>query len=337
MKPSELPTGKPSPSSSNKDPNLPLPLPPQPSLKIRKESHKIIKNAPLPPPPTTHHHHQAPPESTNKKDHVPRVFHDNPRIIHVKPEDFKDLVQRLTGKPPDNDQPAAGPSIVSPKARSASTERTIPMKNERFSWSSRDQDMMKMLEDGVQMGPFPGILSSEPSALPPISSENFTQVALQPIPSGNISQVTLPMISSQNFSPVTYPSTPSTIFSPQTLPPIQSNIFLPETSPLMPSEYFPQVSMPLMPSEFSRSIAPSQFMPPAITQTRPSDFFLPETSPWIPFQEFPPVIDPQSQTVLSSNEEWPENSISASSSDISPAAVVPPQTPPDMFSPFGSK
>jgi hypothetical protein len=331
MNPSEQPTGKPSPSSSNKDPNLPLQplsLPRQRSLQVRKESHKIIKNAPLPSSSSSSSPQpQAPPESTNKKDHVPRVFYDNQRIIHVSPEDFKDLVQRLTGKPPDNDQPAgAGPSRVSPAARNASTERTTLKKKERFSWSSRDQDMMKMMEDGVQMGPFPGILSSEPSALPPISSQNFTQVALQPIPSGNISQLTLPMISSQNFNPVTYPSTPSNIFSPETLPPIQSNIFLPETMPLMPSEYFPPVSMPLTPFEFSRSITPSEF-------------FLPETSPWMPFQDFPPVIDPQSQTVFPYNDVWPENSLPASSSDISPAAVVPPQTPPNKFGfgPFDSK
>jgi hypothetical protein len=88
--------------------------------------------------------------------------------------------------------------------------------------------------------------------------------------------------------------------------------------PLMPSEYFPPVSMPLMPSEFSGLITPSEFLPPAITQMRPSEFFLPETSPWMPFQDFPPVIDPQSQTMLPYNDVWPENSLSASSSDISP-------------------
>jgi hypothetical protein len=109
--------------------------------------------------------------------------------------------------------------------------------------------------------------------------------------------------------------------------------------PLMPSEYFPPVSMPLMPSEFSGLITPSEFLPPAITQMRPSEFFLPETSPWMPFQDFPPVIDPQSQTMLPYNDVWPENSLSASSSDISPAAVVPPQTPPNKFGfgPFDSK
>ncbi|GAU38096.1 hypothetical protein TSUD_318900 [Trifolium subterraneum] len=361
MNPSELPTGKPSPSSSNK---LPLSRQ-QNSLRVRKESHKIIKNAPSssssssssssqPPPPATHHHHQP-----------PRVIYNvAPRIIHVTPDNFKDLVQRLTGKPPDNEQ-ETGTSSVSLAARFASIEGTIPKNKERVSCSSRDEDMMKkMQEDGVQIGPFPGILSSEPSALPPISSENFRHAALQPIPSVNISQsqVTMSPIFSENFSPVAYPPTPSNIFSPvtfPTMPPIPSD-YIPQVSMPPPSEYFPQVSMPLMQSPYFPPVMQSQYYPPVsmplmqseyypgITSTRPSGFFLPgniqsefssqNTSPWMPFQEFPPpVIDPQSQTVLSYNDIWPENSIAASSSDIPPADVVPPQTPPNMFGPFDSK
>jgi len=141
------------------------------------------------------------------------------------------VVQRLTGKPPDNKQPAR-PGEVSPAARFASIQRTSPKKKQRFSWN-RDDDMMQMLDEGVQMGQVPGILLPESSTLPPISSENF--------------------------SPVSLPSTPSYILSPETFSLITSDIFSPETNmPLVPSDIYRSVTMPMMQSEFY----PSEFYTP---------------------------------------------------------------------------
>jgi hypothetical protein len=153
---------------------------------VSKESRKIIKNAPPPQQPlSAHRNHHDPPRV---------VYSVEPRVIHVSPQNFKDVVQRLTGKPPDNKQPAR-PGEVSPAARLASIQRTSPKKKQGFSWN-RDDDMMQMLDEGVQMGQVPGILLPESTTLPPISSENFLLV-------------TLPLISSE-----TLPPTPSYVFSP---------------------------------------------------------------------------------------------------------------------------
>ena len=275
MNPSELPTGKPR----------------QPSLNVSKESRKIIKNAPpLQQPPSTHRNHHDPPRV---------VYSVEPRVIHVSPQNFKDVVQRLTGKPPDNQQPAR-PGEVSPAARLASIQRTSP--KQRFSWN-RDDDMMQMLDEGVQMGQVPGILLPESSTLPPVSSENFSSVSL--------------------------PSTPSYIFSP-------------ETFPMIPSEFYPQMNMPLMPSEsYTPETIPQAYLssntlpqmlfevtvPEFNSPVMPSGFFAPNTLPPMPLEVFPPVTSMQSQTVVSFND------VSARQSAFPPGDVQP-QMPPNQFSPF---
>ncbi|XP_050875727.1 protein MKS1-like [Lathyrus oleraceus] len=211
--------------------NRERPLSRQNSLKLNKESHKIIKNAPL----------QIPQSRV--------IIYSLPqRVANVtSPQDFKDVVH--TG----NGQPTAA-SEVSPAARLASTERT--KKKEKPSWSTGDDDMMRMLEDGVQMSQFPGILLPEPARLPPLSP--------------------------QNFSPITWPVTPTDAFS----------------------QIFPST---------------------------------PETLQQKPIGVFSPVLSPQSQTVLSYNDVWPENNAFAKPSEFhSPEVGLPqsPPSPPIQFNPF---
>ncbi|TKY64518.1 MKS1 protein [Spatholobus suberectus] len=151
---------------------LQLQGPRPPPLKVSKESHKIKK----PPPHPAHHHHpHAPPEQNQQPQREPVIIYSvSPKVIHVTPGDFMDVVQRLTGASSGDEQPA-GRGDVSPAARLASIEKTSPSERERErAFQSGDDDMMWMLEEGVEVGQFPGILSPEPGTLPPIPAEVFS-------------------------------------------------------------------------------------------------------------------------------------------------------------------
>ncbi|AES72825.1 hypothetical protein MTR_3g095820 [Medicago truncatula] len=177
-------------------PELPTGKPHQSSLKVSKESRSSRMRHRL--------NHLPPPITTTMIRHV---------------------IQRLTGKPPDNKQPAKA-GEVSPAERLASIQRTSPKKKQRFSWN-RDHDMMQMLDEGVQMGQVPGILLSDSSTLPPISSENF-------------SLVSLPSTPLYTFSPETFSPTTSYIFSPEkNMLLVPSNIDRKGTIPTMQSEVYP--------------------------------------------------------------------------------------------------
>ncbi|XP_058783263.1 protein MKS1-like [Vicia villosa] len=207
----------------------------RPSLKIRlklnKQSHKIIKNTPL------------------------QIRQSRPqRVINATTSpDFNNVDQRPAG----NGQPTAS-SEVSPAVRLASTERTAFNKKEKPSWSNGDDDMMRMLDNGVQMSQFPGILSPEPAKLPPLPSESF--------------------------SPITWPATPTDAFS----------------------------------------------------QIFPLGVRTPETLQQKRIGMFSPVLGPQSQTVLSYNDLWPENNAFASPSEFLSFQDDSPPSPPVQFNPFNN-
>ncbi|KAK7316973.1 hypothetical protein RJT34_00822 [Clitoria ternatea] len=174
MNPPEFPAGA-SPQSKKE---LQLQGPRPPPLRVSKESHKI-KKPPLPPPHAAHHHYATAPApatgpEANQREPV-IIYSVSPRVIHVKPDDFMDVVQRLTGATPGED-PAAGRGDVSPAARLAAIEKTSPSERERErerALQSGEDDIMWML-DGVEMGQFPGILSPEPGNLPAIPAEVFS-------------------------------------------------------------------------------------------------------------------------------------------------------------------
>nr|KYP53988.1 Protein MKS1 [Cajanus cajan] len=81
-----------------------------------------------------------------------------------------DVVQRLTGAPPA-DEALGGRGDVSPAARLASIEKTSPADR---AFQSGDDEMMRMLTQGVEVAQFPGILSPEPATLPPIPATVFS-------------------------------------------------------------------------------------------------------------------------------------------------------------------
>ncbi|KAL5075227.1 hypothetical protein RYX36_014211 [Vicia faba] len=254
------------------------PFSPQNSLKVNKESRKIIKNTPLPKP--------------LKPTQLIRdgmIYSVPQRVINVSTQNFKDVVQSLTGI----EQPT-GLSEVSPAARLASTERTSSEKKERSSWSNGDDDMMRMLDNGVQMSPFPGILSPEPAILPSFHSENFLPATLPPI------------------TPLNLPQTPSDILTPNNWPPLPSDFFSQITWPLTPTDTFLQDTFPMIPSG-SRT---------------------PETLQQKPIGVFSPVLGRHSQTVLSYNDVWPENNAFVKPSEFFPPEDGSPRSPPIQFKPF---
>ncbi|KAG5050168.1 hypothetical protein JHK85_011271 [Glycine max] len=189
MNPPEIPFGGAPPPK--KEVQLQGPRPPP--LKVSKDSHKIKK----PPPHPAHHHHNhphAPPEQNLQQREPVIIYSVSPKVIHVTPGDFMDVVQRLTGAS-SGEYPPAGRGDVSPAARLASIEKTSPSERERVL-HYKDDDIAWMLEEGVEVGQFPGILTPEPGTLPPIPAEVFS-----------------PPISGEDFSP-SYWSASSFLASP---------------------------------------------------------------------------------------------------------------------------
>nr|XP_012571917.1 pistil-specific extensin-like protein [Cicer arietinum] len=232
---------QPSSSNSKEEPNL-------------QESDEI-KNARLTIPP-------SPPTR-------PRIIHlVPPKIIHVSRQDFKELVIRLTGLPSDS-QPSARPVHALPETTLASIETTTspqspppscvsnkrrrpppspspspspsPMEIERFSRGSYD-NMMRSLEEGVQMGHYPG------SSLPELMTLTPSSVTLPQ----------LPPLPRYIYSLEKRPPLPENIFCPVPLPPLPRYIYSLEKQPLLPENMFSPVPLPqdIFSPMSSRPLAP---------------------------------------------------------------------------------
>lgn len=155
-------------------------------LKVRKDSHKIRKPPVAGPPPAAAaaqpHHHPPPPRP-------PVIIYTvSPKIIHVNPNEFMSLVQRLTGSNSSsathNILPSTSASSsafafqensggISPAARLASIEKAnFPeRRNTQVFYHSHNMEMMEGIEfkteiQGTSRGQFPGILSPNPRTLP---------------------------------------------------------------------------------------------------------------------------------------------------------------------------
>ncbi|CAK8567897.1 unnamed protein product [Lathyrus sativus] len=267
-------------------------------LKVKKESHKITNDAPLP----------KPMKPTRLIPNRMAIYSVPQGVIQVTAQNFKDVVQSLTG----NGQPTA-PSEASPAARLASTERTASKKKEKLSCRTGDDDMMRMLDNGVQMSQFPGILLPEPATSQPFPSENF----LSQTPSDIFSSDPWPMIPSDNFSAETMPPTRSDILTTDTWPPIPPDFFSGITWPVTPTDTFLQDTFPMTPSGI---FSPGTWTPETLQQRRAG--------------VFSPILSPQSQTVVSYNDVWPENNAFAKPSEFLSPEVSSPQSPPMQFNPF---
>ncbi|KAJ7965408.1 VQ motif-containing protein [Quillaja saponaria] len=197
-------------------------------LKIHKDSHKI-KKPPLAPQPAATASQQAHPP--------PRqpviIYTVSPKIIHTTPNDFMNLVQRLTGSTSSSSSYSNplnhdGDGAISPAARYAAIEKTRSPPEEKKQQQQYQQQHMEGIETmsshglmergmnrGMQgMGMFHGILSPGPASLSPIPTSFFSPPSssdpgsfssffhdLSPVLHGN-----------RNFLEGSYMPSPSTIF-----------------------------------------------------------------------------------------------------------------------------
>ncbi|GAB4845118.1 hypothetical protein Ancab_038522 [Ancistrocladus abbreviatus] len=155
---------------------------PRPSpLKVRQDSYKI-KKPPVGPPRPSQQPQQQPPRP-------PVIIYTvSPKVIHVKPDDFMSLVQKLTGNDSMSSSSSAtssscvdvgSTSAISPAARFASIEKTkLPLEGKKDS--IHDMDYVEGVEMGsgfVRPGNIPAILSPVPGFLRPISPNFFSPLS----------------------------------------------------------------------------------------------------------------------------------------------------------------
>lgn len=153
-------------------------------LRVAKDSHKIRK-PPVAPQPHHHHHHQYPQQQHQQlqQQHRPPViiYTVSPKVIHTNPNEFMNLVQRLTG--PSAPSPVGSSysafqddgGAVSPAARFASIEKAAKSPDGRKVKPPLTGDFTTV-DGGLEMGYFPGILSPAPGSLPPIPPNFFSPV-----------------------------------------------------------------------------------------------------------------------------------------------------------------
>ncbi|KAH6782549.1 hypothetical protein C2S52_000577 [Perilla frutescens var. hirtella] len=170
--------------SSGPSPRRELQGPRPAPLRVRKDSHKI-KKPPVAPPPAGHHNHHPPTHAPPRPPVI--IYTVSPKIIHANPNEFMSLVQRLTG--PNATSPSSssssafgsfqeGGGAVSPAARFASIERTKSPDGRKTAQAvDQEAEMVQGIEiDAIiqRSNQFPGILSPNPNALPPIPPNFFT-------------------------------------------------------------------------------------------------------------------------------------------------------------------
>ncbi|KAF3445537.1 hypothetical protein FNV43_RR10713 [Rhamnella rubrinervis] len=213
-------------------------LGPRPTpLKVHKDSHKIKK------PPVAPQQSQPP---ANPPRQPVIIYTVSPKIIHTKPSDFMNLVQRLTGLSSSStssstsstmsSEVATGNSLndinsgaISPAARYATIEKARPPRDQgKVSQMSGVVEGMEM-DDHHGHGHghvdqkclFPGILSPGPASLPPIAPNFFSPPSdsffhdLSPVLHGN-----------RNFMEGSFMPSPSYFISPHITSPNAPSIDL---------------------------------------------------------------------------------------------------------------
>ncbi|VYS46773.1 unnamed protein product [Arabidopsis thaliana] len=176
-------------------------------LKVRGDSHKIIKNPPLAPPhpqPQPPQTHQQEPSQSRPPPGPVNIYTVTPRIIHTHPNNFMTLVQRLTGKTSTSTTSSSSSSstsepkdtskmvdtshgLISPAARFAVTEKANTS-NELGTFVGGEGTMDQYYHHHHQEQPHQnrgferpsfhhaGILSPGPYSLPAVSPDFFSTI-----------------------------------------------------------------------------------------------------------------------------------------------------------------
>lgn len=218
-------------SGHGKSPRRELQGPRPTPLKVRKDSHKI-KKPPIAPQQQQQQHQPVV--------HRPPViiYTVSPKIIHANPNEFMQLVQRLTGPNSTTVTSASSPvyssshsflldsGAVSPAARYASIEKIKSPEGKR---NSQQNDHLQQMLGGADLsadidkitGLFPGILSPGPSSLPPIPPNFFSPLmSSDPNPLSFFHDLSPMLQTSRNYNMdgsfmlSNFIPSPNTLFSP---------------------------------------------------------------------------------------------------------------------------
>ncbi|KAG2321059.1 hypothetical protein Bca4012_055927 [Brassica carinata] len=190
----------------NRSPKSKEILGPRPTpLKIRKESHKIIKKPPLVPQPRLQPPESAPPQLRQQEplqSQPPRgpviIYTVSPKIIHTHPNNFMALVQRLTGKTSTSTtSSSSSQSILAPNNMSATLDTSCSSLSPAAPYAVMEKanvsNEVGFLGGGETTDHYyhhhhqnraiempnsynAGILSPDPTSLPLISQEFFSTV-----------------------------------------------------------------------------------------------------------------------------------------------------------------
>ncbi|KAL8134420.1 protein MKS1-like [Apium graveolens] len=217
-------------SGRGKSPRRELQGPRPTPLKVRKDSHKIKKPPIVPQQLQQQHPVHRPPVI---------IYTVSPKIIHANPNEFMQLVQRLTG-PNSSTVTSSSSSVyssshsflqdcgaISPAARYASTEKIKSPEGRRIlQHNSQVQQMVEGVDLSADIekitGLFPGILSPGPSSLPPIPPNFFSPLmSSDPNPLSFFHDLSPVLQTSRNFNidgsfmPSNFiPSPSNNLFSP---------------------------------------------------------------------------------------------------------------------------
>ncbi|XP_060198516.1 protein MKS1-like [Lycium barbarum] len=214
-------------NNSGKSPRRELQGPRPAPLKVRKDSHKIRK-----PPVGPSQHHYQPPQAPPRPPVI--IYTVSPKVIHANPSEFMTLVQRLTG--PDHNskcstsanatsssssssflpfQENMNAGAISPAARFASIEKTRTPEGKKLQQIC-DMGNNYMVHEGIEIGTeiersgfFPGILSPNPSSLPPIPPNFFSPPSHDPNTLGFFYDLSPVLHSNKNYFEPSFLPSPS--------------------------------------------------------------------------------------------------------------------------------
>ena len=152
-------------NSPRKEIQGPRPTP----LQVRKDSHVIRKTPVNVSQRVSQPHHHHPPPLI--------IYTLSPKVYKVEPNEFMQVVQRLTGRKGPVGQSSSAvfdrnSGVISPAARFAVTEYVDrASKGETGSRAMGEADIGAGIDEITGM--FPGILSPPPTSLPPIPQDMF--------------------------------------------------------------------------------------------------------------------------------------------------------------------
>uniref|UniRef100_A0A6M2ETU7 VQ domain-containing protein n=1 Tax=Populus davidiana TaxID=266767 RepID=A0A6M2ETU7_9ROSI len=211
---------------SSRSPRKELQGPRPPALKIRKDSHKI-KKPPVAPKPS----HQKPQNQQQTQPRPPVIIYTlSPKVIHTNPNDFMNLVQRLTGSSSTSTCPSTSTSsnpfndhdcgAISPAARYATIEKAKSPKDQQKQQLGGDvgfvEGIMEIDQVMERTNLGPGILSPGPASLPPIPPNFFSPASADPNSGSFFHDLSPVLHGNRNFVDGSFLPSPSTFFSPST-------------------------------------------------------------------------------------------------------------------------